>query len=382
MKHAPRVIVAISTVQGWGRDCLRGAITFMRNNRAWDCRFCLMQDSVDQAIQTASAAEGMIIDARLVTPPVRRLKLPVVVAGDELRPGFHQVRSDPTALGQLAARHLLERGLTHFAYYAFDGQPFARLKGEAFKQELKSKGYDCAWLEVKIAGAPGSWWKSRKELVTWVKKLPRPVGIFCTWDPVARTVAVACREAKIDVPREVAILGVNNDELQCGLFSPQLSSIDGGAQRVGFEAAHLLQRLMDGEKVAKSVTEVQPLRVVVRESTDILAVPDANIAAATRHIQQELSTGVNVKQIVQRLGIGRRTLEVAFRTHLGRTVHDEIIRLQLERATHLLSDGHLSLADVAMECGFGYQSRMGNFFKKHTGMTPLEYRRAHQRKYF
>jgi LacI family transcriptional regulator len=310
------------------------------------------------------------------------LKLPIVVAGNELRAGFHQVRADPEAIGRLAAWHLLERGFREFAYYAFDGQPYARLKGMAFKKELARKGYGCAWLESTIARGPTSWWKGRRELISWVKKLPKPVGIFCTWDPVARAVAVACREAGVKVPGEAAILGVNNDELQCGLLNPQLSSIDGGAQRVGIEAASLLQRLMDGEKLAPRLVEVDSLRVVVRESTDILAVTDEHVAAAARQIQQELSDGVNVKQIVQRLGVGRRTLEMAFREHLGRTVHDEIVRMQLERATCLLSDGEMSLTNVAVACGFGYQSRLGNFFKKHMGVTPLEYRRAHVRKYF
>ena len=309
---------------------------------------------------------------------VRRLKKPAVAVEMQASRNMPHVGADPVAIGCLAAKHLMERGFRRFAYCAFHGSLVAMVRGKAFVRSLKSSGYTCEWFKLRSCRTAAEWRPDHAQLMTWVKKLPKPIAVFAVGDAAAREVAMACRDQKISIPGELAILGVDNDDLLCRLCSPQLSSIDTGSQTVGFEAARLLKRMLNGQKFLNYCVDIPPAGVVVRESSDVIAVEDPLVAEAVRYIADHLSEGVSVKQMVQHLPVSRRTLEMAFRSHLRRTVHEEIVLARLNRATRLLVDGQTSLAQIASQCGVGHRSRLNGLLKNNTGMTPIEYRRRHQ----
>jgi excisionase family DNA binding protein len=143
---------------------------------------------------------------------------------------------------------------------------------------------------------------------------------------------------------------------------------------VGYEAARLLQRMLDGKSVLNRPIRVSPMGVITRESSDIIAVEDPILAAALRYIQENLSEGVNVKQLVHHMSVSRRKLELEFRRRLGRTIHDEITLAKVHRASQLLVDGQTSLQQITKACGMRHPSRLNNLLKKCTGMTPMQYR--------
>ncbi|MCL2641591.1 MAG: helix-turn-helix domain-containing protein [Phycisphaerales bacterium] len=215
----------------------------------------------------------------------------------------------------------------------------------------------------------------------WIRNLPKPVAVLASWNGAAREVTMACRKMNIAVPEQVAVLGTGNDKYHCLLCSPYLSSLDPGLKRLGYESAKMLDRMLrkGRTRVKAGPTLFPPIRVVTRQSTDVIAVSDERVAAVVRNIREHLAEGVNVKQLVRKLNVGRRTLEIAFKKHLGRTVYDEIVRTQIERASRLLEDGERSVEEIAQHCGFQYVSHFRTFFKKHTETTPLEYRTHNQR---
>jgi LacI family transcriptional regulator len=379
MKRVPRIFIAFDTSRGWGRGFLQGIAAFAERYGPWDCDFTLVGPLRMGDVRRINAADGLIahVNTRGTEAILKRVKVPVVSLELGSRLHLPNVYSDPAAIGQMAANHFIERGFRNFAFCAFQGTPVAVIRGQGFVRALESKGYSCEWRALKPPNTREFWRPDHLQLVSWIKKLPKPVAIFCIGDPRAREMANACRDAGAQVPSQVGILGIDNDELLCRLCSPQLSSIDAGATTVGYEAARILQRAINGHRPPPPIA-VPPVRVIVRESSDFVPADDPNVAAAVRYIRQNTGDGINVKQLMQHLPVCRRKLELAFRKFLGRTIHEEMVQARLDRATRLLVDGQLSLARIAEECGMGHPSRLNHLLKDHTGLTPQQYRKAHQ----
>lgn len=385
LSHQPyRVMVACNTRFAFGRDIVRGVAAYAERHGPWDCEFNLIDPFAKDTIRRAALADGLIIhtETKEVAEAAKRLRMPMVAVGvapaGVVLPKAPRVCQDTEAVGILAAEHLMACGFRRFAYCAFHGSTTAILRGRAFVRALELSGFSCDWLQLKEQNRKNSWQTDHAQLVPWVKALPKPVAMFTVGDLPAREVAMACRAAGISVPHEVAIIGTDNDEFVGALCSPQLSSIDTDCYRVGFEAAGLLQRILQGEVVAPGVTLVPPKRVVVRESTDVVAVENQQVMAAVEYIRENLAHGISVKQLVKHIGVARRTLEVAFRRHLHRSVHSEVVRAQVHRVSQFLSRSDLSLARIAAECGMRHRSHLNKLFKKATGLTPLEYRTAYR----
>ena len=194
------------------------------------------------------------------------------------------------------------------------------------------------------------------------------------YDVRARHVLTTCRKLGILVPEQVAVIGVDNDELMCELTSPPLSSIEQGARTIGYRAAALLDRLMAGRKAEQLKYVVQPDGVVTRRSSDALAIDDADVAAAFRFIRDHACEGIRAGDVVAAVAISRTALMSRFKAIVGRTIHAEIQRVQIDRVRQLVAATDLPLNRVAMQTGFRYLQQMIAAFRRHTGQTPGEYR--------
>ena len=214
-----------------------------------------------------------------------------------------------------------------------------------------------------------------EELSKWLKSLEKPVGMLACYDVRARHVLSICRSLGILVPEEIAIIGVDNDELMCELTRPPLSSIEQGARSVGYQAAKLLDRLMAGEKAPQLKHVVKPEGIVTRRSSDALAIADEDVAAAVRLIRQKACTGIRAYEVVKAVAAARSTLEARFKAVIGRTIHAEIERVRVERAKQLIAATNLPLKQVALEAAFAHVQHMTTVFRRHTGQTPGEYRK-------
>ena len=295
---------------------------------------------------------------------VRCLKLPVVDV-------------DHAEVGRLAAEHLCECGYRHFGFLGSKSALYSEKREASFAQYLGTSGYSLS--RFLVDGfyedlSRSSWKRDEPQLRRWLKGLPRPVAIFACNDMAARGLADVCRQLRLRVPEEVAILGADDDELESLLTVPPLSSVAIPAKRVGYEAALTLDRLMSGQRV-EDCRFLPPVRVIVRQSTDTLATGDLVASAALRFIRNHASQNLRVTTVADAVGIGRRELERRFRRSLSRSVLDEIHRVRVERVKELLAGTDLSMPAIAVRCGFSSPERMTVVFGQAVGMTPSAYRR-------
>ena len=212
---------------------------------------------------------------------------------------------------------------------------------------------------------PGTSWSGMQETFSgWLRDLPKPVGVLCSMDGVARRLAATCRSMDLNVPEEVAILGVNDDEFECVVARPNLSSIAIPARRIGYDAAALLENLMAGEPRPQSDITLQPLGVVSRRSTEAEATEDEIVRTALRYIRANYREPIRVDDVADAAGRPRRTLERRFRRALDRTVLDEITRRRIETARRLLVETDLDIGGVAKRSGFSDARRMAVVFRE------------------
>jgi LacI family transcriptional regulator len=318
-----------------------------------------------------------------VAAAVKRAKLPVVGFGGGY--GWYSRQSaipyffnDQTAVANLAADHLIERGFHHFAYCGLPRTP-SNLWGEercnAFAKRVKSRGFSCHIYPV-VHRTTRQWTSVLASLGAWLKSLPKPVGLMAANDKRARHVLEACHVYDLQVPEKVAVIGVDNDELLCQLTSPQLSSVEQDAKRLGYEAIALLDRLMGGATVRQRHFFIQPVGVVTRGSTDILAVEDRLVARTITFIQSGASKGIRVRDVASSMAISRSSLETRFKAATGQTIGTAIRKAQLQRAQRMIAETNLAMKEIAAVTGFKSVQHMTTLFGKVFGQTPAKYRKA------
>jgi LacI family transcriptional regulator len=286
---------------------------------------------------------------------------------------------DDFAAGEMAAEHLVECRLERFAFYGDSIRIISLARQRGFAEALSRHGHSC--LTTPVAVPTGDEFNSRPhwpELIKWLRTVPKPIGIMAADDGSAHDLAAACFKANVAVPEHVAIIGVNNDDLACESAWPPLSSVDGDYTSVGYRAAEILDWLLSGKKLRpeQRLVRLAPLRVVQRQSTDILAVDDPDVADALRYIRAHACDPCSVIGVLRNVPVSRRWLERQFVRKIGRTPHDEIMRVQIETGKRMLLQPGLTISTVAERCGFSSCSNFGRAFLHVTGVTPGRFRRS------
>lgn len=304
-------------------------------------------------------------------------RIPAVNVSNNLGPvPIPRVGLDDAEIGRLAARYFLDRGFRNLGFvtaYPTGGMSIERHQG--FCEVLGDAGI-CPYIGPVSAGSgEATSVDVPAPLLGWVRSLPRPAAVFACNDLVAQDVSEACRVAEIAVPEDIAILGVDNSELRCEVNFPPLSSIAVGGPRVGREAARLLAELMDGKLPPVSPMLFPPEGVITRQSTDVLAIDEPDLAAAVRYIREHAHEPIRVRDVLDEVPVARRVLEQQFRRILGRSPLDEIHRVRIQRARELLSTTDMPIPEVAAACGLSSRERLNVLFRKLTGHTPAAYRR-------
>jgi LacI family transcriptional regulator len=295
--------------------------------------------------------------------------------------GVPTVDADHAAVGRMAAEYLLSLGLSHFAFFGSAKAEYSRIREHGFRKRLKEAGAEtavCYGEYLREAPTRTGWKRMESETDRWLRQLPRPVGLFACNDVLARSLADSCSRLGLHIPDEVALLGVDNDELECLLTSPPLSSIAIPSERIGYEAARLLDQAMAGRKSSARRIFLPPVRVVARQSTDMMAVRDPVVLGALRHIRSHAAEAINVTSVVSALGVGRRELERKFRVILGRSVLQEIRHTRIQQAQKLLAGTNLPMPAVAKQSGFSSAHRLAIVFHHTCGIPPTAFRRQSQ----
>lgn len=294
---------------------------------------------------------------------------------------------DNEATGRLAAEHLIDQGYKRLAFYSLsrnqiapwpkDRPAWPEERAEAFKKRADEAGLPCSVYIGRHSAAHG-WEDLHLELSAWLDSLEKPVGLMVCNDAWALHVLTVCQNMGVRVPEDIAVIGVDNDEMLCELSHPPLSSVQHGI-RVGYQAAALLDQLMSGNKAPQLRFVLQPEGVVTRRSTDPLLIEDAQVAAAVRFIREHASDRIQVPDVVQAVNVSRSTLRTRFKAVMGRTIHAEIQRVQLEHAKQLVTASSLPLKQVATRSGFKHTEYMITLFRQQFGQTPAEYRKRSRR---
>lgn len=390
MRRGPkRIALLIESSRAYGRGLLRGIAAYIRSNRTWT----IYHDERalgDRAPEWLGQfhGDGIIarIESRTLAEEVTKLDLPTVdLRGRYDIAGVPVIDTDDSAVVRVAYDHLMKRGFYHFGYCGFAGADYSeRRKAHAVEYLAKfgiiasifdsrhSRAADTAKIEAKGYLNEGA-------LAEWLKGLRKPVALLACNDARAHQVLCACRDTAIRVPDEVAVVGVDDDEIICELADPPLTSIRNDTERIGYDAAALLAQMMTGAIPQQQRTLVRPVGIVARQSSDIFAVQDDDVAAAVRFIRDHAFERISVNDIVENLSFSRSTLERKFIKYLGRAPGAEIMRLRIERVKQLLIDTNLTLSNIARMAGFSYQEHMCTQFKKITGETPGQYREVHLR---
>jgi LacI family transcriptional regulator len=383
MKRTRRVAVLGNVSRRYDRRVIQGVADYARQAGGWSL---YVEEDPLQKLPRLERWDGDGIladfDDHKFVVAVRGLKIPVVGFGGGR--GWYDEASrvpyfttDNGAVGRLAAEHLLACGFTRLAFY---GNPRRRLhqwceeREEAFCTRAAAEGVACVAYRGRHADAQ-HWSVQLRELAAWLRGLPRPIGLMACTDIRARQVLEACRMIGARVPEDVAVIGVDNDEMICELTAPPLSSIEQGSRQIGFQAAALLDRLMAGRKPGMLRSVIAPEALIARQSTDVLACDDADVSAAIRFVRQHACDPICVDDVLQRVPLSRTTLEKRFFGVLHRTVHAEIQRVQVERAKQLLATTDLQVKHIAQRCGFKYVPYLTRVFRLHVGVSPVEFRR-------
>lgn len=376
-----RVAILVESSGASGREILRGIARYARQAGPWSIyqEPGHLEEKVPGWLR-GWTGEGIIarIRNRSIARSLARLRRPVVdVLGNLPQLGLPLVQVDDDAVGCLAAEHFLERGFRHFAFCGIAGPVWSSRRGDAFLGAVGENARSCQRYELPIRGSrEWSAESERRRLATWVSQLPKPMAVMAANDVVGQRVLDACRRVGRLVPEEAAVLGVDNDETVCGLCDPLLSSVIPVHDQIGYEAAALLERLMDGERPPAAPWYLKPSRIVVRRSSDVLALEDTDVAAAVRYIRAEACRGVTVEDVARHVALSYSTLRRRFQTLIGRTVHDEIVRCRMARVQELLLETSLPLAKIAEAAGFEHQEYLGAVFKAQTGQTLKQYRQG------
>lgn len=363
-----------------------GVSKYVRQHHEWSVQSeeWRWTDPVPDWIRTWRG-DGIIawLETPEVAAMVQDLGVPTVDVRGSSGCGLPLIDTENEIVSKLAAEHFMQRGFRHYAFCGFVGANYSDTRGHCFKERLAKAGFSCATYEppeiarnIKAIELEKRGLLFQDDLGRWLKSLPKPVGIMACNDIRGQQVMNACRRLELLVPEEVAVIGVDNDELFCELSDPALSSVALDTLRIGYEAAGLLERIMSGEKPPEKPVLVPPIGIVTRRSTEVLAMDDRQLAAGARFLREHVFGAISVNDMARAAGMSRRLFERRFVKQIGRPPKAEVLRLRIERVKELLADTDWTLAQISERTGFKHSEYLHTIFTQKTGTTPGQFRAA------
>lgn len=383
-KSRPGIALLVEASRAYGRDLLRGVALFARTQTNWSLlhQEMMLDSEVPEWLNTARIS-GVIarVDTHTIEP-LRKLNVPIVdVRCNRKFPDVPQVETDNDLVAELAFDHLWERGFRRFAFCGYRSAAYSEARLTAFRRLVAEAG--CEISVYQSTSKPNSPLTSIEQagmfdvapMSRWLQSLKSPTGLFVCNDIRGQQVLNACRTAKIAVPDDLGVIGVDDDDAICLLCDPTLSSVRPDAESVGYRAAAVLHMMLESQSVSQPIEYIPPRTVVERLSTQVVAVEDRELARVCRFIRQHACEGINVNSVAEFTSLSRRQLERRFRDELGCTPHQQITSIQIARVKQLLEETEMTLEQIAPRAGYAHKESLSSVFKRETGETPGEYRR-------
>lgn len=388
----PKIGLIVEITREFGRGLCRGVSELARESGTFN-PFLIDTPKLKDSDQLREY-DGFI--ARVMNDRIAqilaRAKKPVVdVYYDRPRDGFAIVKTRHSRIGTLAAEHFIERKSKNFAYCGLAGGRFSAYCKAAFVRALSKHGAKCnsytpsdkvrydfntqVLINEQLRPAPdaSAVWK-------WLKRLVKPVAVFCPNDLRAWQLLQICKQHDVNVPREVAILGLDNDILVCGLANPMISSIDPDTEAIGRCAARTLLELIDNPSLAQKsiVRQVDPVGVVERASTEVYPLEPPWLSDALVFISRHISDNLTASDVYKYVGLSHTQIDKIFRAKLGTSVQNEIADMRLEKAQRILLSTRWPLTEIAPLCGFSTPQYLIKSFTRKFNCPPATWRSNQQ----
>jgi LacI family transcriptional regulator len=384
MNRKKRVLLLVETSRSFGRLVIQGVSRYVMEHREWSYFF---QDRglAEEHPHWLDGWDGDGIIARSGTrslyDKLKKKRVPLVELQGDGRHFHPHVEIDEPTSCRMAAAHFWDRGFRNFAFFSMGHNWWSVGRYECFRAALATLGATCACCpQVKpradIALAV-VWWKGcEAEVLDWLRTLPRPVAVFCPWDMQALFLIDICQSAGILVPEDVAVLGYGNNADLCRWSLPPLSSVAPNAVEIGYQAAGLLDRMMNRLALPELPIRVPAAHIVTRQSTDMLAVKEPSVARAIGFIRENVARHPGVLDVARSVGVSKSTLNRLFRRWLGRSPQEEIVHARMEWAKELLRETDFSIGVLARRLDYASTANFVRAFRELNGGTPQEYRRV------
>ncbi|HUB23978.1 MAG TPA: substrate-binding domain-containing protein [Tepidisphaeraceae bacterium] len=358
----------VDAVRSYGRGVITGIVAYTRANPHWTIAAEPVWSFGSAPDISQMNVDGVIVQifSQALADKVMARNIPTVNVSSILPtpPPLPTVLPDHAAIAKMAADYLLSLGLRELAYCWPGEIGFGAVRMDAFLQrvvEKRANFYECN--------------TSQLDLGKWLAQVPKPVGVFGCTDDLGRLAINAALSHGLKVPDQVAVLGVDDDVFFNNLLTPPLSSVAFPAEEVGYRAAALLDRLLDGKPPPAKPILIRPSRIIVRGSSDIVWIGDEDVGMAMRFIRENAGRPLQVNDILERVLLSRRSLTRRFQQKVGRSVSQEIRRAHIELAKHLLITTDMAMEQVAKASGCASASRLAVLFRRETGETATEFRR-------
>ena len=382
----PSIALFMQGVRHYERELLRGIADYAKRYGPWqfyrnvpylfgqiaDPRQLIRQWKPDAMIVRESSPHRF--DALLDT------SLPLIYSPTtECRPNITNIVVNDLEVGRIAAAHMHQVGLRHFAYCGVETFFWSRLRGDGFARQVQKQGGSLARFETSEGREFFTWDASHKQFSKWLLNVPKPIGILCCTDDFALLVQEACLSAKLRIPDEVALIGVGNDESICDLAQVPLSSVQLNIRRGGFDAAESLAgKLRDPRQLSASCAVViEPTRVIARPSSDAAESRDLEVAKAIAFMRKHIDSKLSVDDVISKVNLSRRRFYDRFREMTGMSIHSYIQERRLEKFALRLLETELTVSEIAYAMGESTDKNIARQFKAWYGMTPVAYRRKH-----
>ncbi|WP_317046308.1 AraC family transcriptional regulator [Parabacteroides pacaensis] len=380
-----KVLLLTDFSSEYSRNILKGIVKYSKEQGAWSFQRMPLyyrmvygeKGVLDWAKQwKADAIIALLSDVNIDL--LNNLEIPIIVQNYRDRnKNVSNLTGDYIGTGVMAARFFINKGYRNFAYYGFKGAIWSRERREGYKAEIEKQGYNFHLFE-DVSPDKEEWSYDHTSIAEWLKSLPKPIALFACDDQFALRISETCNIHNIRIPDEVAILGVDNDELLCNISDPPLSSIVVDAVNGGYRAGRLLHQLIKKEIAAPVNIEVEPIMIESRGSTNKYAVSDKHIRSVLRYIEANYANPLSVNDLVKQVPLSRRVLEKKFKEETGDTLYQYIQNYRVNQFIRLLVTTQESLFDIALQTGFDNYKNVSRVFRKYTSLSPVEYRKRYK----
>lgn len=369
------VLVIIEPKRSYERQLLEGILKYSKSNSDMVCHtlppYYLSQKESQNVLQYIKDfnPDGIIIRESSYLEEVKKMGIPTIISPyKSIQKGYCNIVSDDKKVSEIVAETFINSGLSNFAYIGIKGYFWSEKRFEEYEKKLQ--------VIPKQLALKGSWNSYAKQITSFISKLDFPIGIYCANDEIAKLTLSLAYDAKIEIPEEISIIGVDNDSLICELSKPTISSIDHDAISSGYRAAQKMNNLLNGDIDSSELIYGKNVRLVIRESSDSLYSKDELFNKAVALIIEDASSNcITVNYLAKELGCSRRKLERVFAKHIKVSIKRLIDDQKIKLIKELLINSNLNVDEIAFKVGFQGQENLSRFFKRLVKMNPSEFRR-------